>query len=161
MLVSSHVCSIYRNVFMHYNKRIFFEIAVITWVCVAFNLQTSSECTLSEPPTPIIKLETSWTDVFKTEKLRFSCTGPDSIWTLTWYKDQKKLETEGSALNIDSVTKDDKGVYTCKAEIKPRGVSSASSDTKVITVYGKFLLLSFNINIKKWTNYNMLFLECS
>uniref|UniRef100_A0A3Q2CWJ9 Basement membrane-specific heparan sulfate proteoglycan core protein-like n=1 Tax=Cyprinodon variegatus TaxID=28743 RepID=A0A3Q2CWJ9_CYPVA len=100
-------------------------------------LYTSNDVSVkvAEPPTPIIKLETSWTDVFKTEKLRFSCTGPDSIWTLTWYKDQKKLETEGSALNIDSVTKDDKGVYTCKAEIKPRGVSSASSDTIVITVY--------------------------
>ncbi|XP_038143267.1 hemicentin-1 [Cyprinodon tularosa] len=100
-------------------------------------LYTSNDVSVkvAEPPTPIIKLETSWTDVFKTEKLRFSCTGPDSIWTLIWYKDQKKLKTEGPSLNIDSVTKDDKGVYTCKAEIKSRGLSSASSDTIVITVY--------------------------
>ncbi|XP_008411978.1 titin isoform X1 [Poecilia reticulata] len=89
---------------------------------------------VAEPPIPILSLETPWSDVFLTEVLKFSCTVPSADWTLTWYKDQKDLSKEGPSLEIPSVKQNDGGEYTCKARLKSRGVTSGSSDPKVITV---------------------------
>ncbi|MEQ2246816.1 hypothetical protein ILYODFUR_003118 [Ilyodon furcidens] len=89
-----------------------------------------------DPPTPTLKLETPWSDVFKTEVLKFSCEVPSTEWTLTWYREQHKLE-EGPYLEITSVSDDDGGNYTCKAQLTSRGVWSGPSNSVVINVYDK------------------------
>uniref|UniRef100_A0A3B3YUG6 Ig-like domain-containing protein n=1 Tax=Poecilia mexicana TaxID=48701 RepID=A0A3B3YUG6_9TELE len=92
---------------------------------------------VDEPPIPTLSLETPWSDVFLTEVLKFNCRVPSADWTLAWYKDQKDLSKEGPSLEIPSVEQNDGGDYTCKAQLKSRGVTSGSSSPKVITVHDK------------------------
>ncbi|XP_014886588.1 titin isoform X1 [Poecilia latipinna] len=90
---------------------------------------------VDEPPVPTLSLETPWSDVFLTEVLKFNCRVPSADWTLAWYKDQKDLSKEGPSLEIPSVEQNNGGEYTCKARLKSRGVTSGSSNSKVITVH--------------------------
>ncbi|KAM4571550.1 cell adhesion molecule CEACAM5 isoform 2-T2 [Fundulus diaphanus] len=90
---------------------------------------------VAEPPTPTLKLESRWLEVFTTEVLNFTCEVASTDWTFIWYRDEKALGTEGPSLVIPSVTADDRGKYTCKAQLKNRGVISKPSDPIAITVH--------------------------
>uniref|UniRef100_A0A3Q3F0I9 Titin-like n=1 Tax=Labrus bergylta TaxID=56723 RepID=A0A3Q3F0I9_9LABR len=99
---------------------------------------------VSDPPTPSLKLQTSWLDVFEEENVAFSCEVGISDWTFTWYRNEEKLQDdsaltiddEGTLLNITLVNKAHEGVYACKAYLEARNVNSGFSNTPVAkTVY--------------------------
>ncbi|KAM9752169.1 Fc receptor-like protein 5 isoform 4-T4 [Menidia menidia] len=100
---------------------------------------------VSDPPTPILKLLTPWTDVFENEAVAFSCEVSSSEWTFTWYRNDEQLQRDsvlsldatGSVLNITSVTQAHEGKYACKANLVSRNVKSAYSNTFNIDVYEK------------------------
>ncbi|KAM9752167.1 Fc receptor-like protein 5 isoform 2-T2 [Menidia menidia] len=100
---------------------------------------------VSDPPTPILKLLTPWTDVFENEAVAFSCEVSSSEWTFTWYRNDEQLQRDsvlsldarGSVLNITSVTQAHEGKYACKANLVSRNVKSAYSNTSNIDVYEK------------------------
>ncbi|XP_044065660.1 basement membrane-specific heparan sulfate proteoglycan core protein isoform X2 [Siniperca chuatsi] len=113
-----------------------------------FNTEESEKTSLqvSDPPTPSLKLESRWPDVFENEILEFSCeVVGSSDWTFTWYQNQKKLQedfilsldAEEALLNITSVNLTHEGGYACKAHHKSRGVSSGFSNTVNVRVYEK------------------------
>ncbi|XP_047216558.1 hemicentin-1-like isoform X1 [Girardinichthys multiradiatus] len=91
---------------------------------------------VADRPTPTLKLETPWSDVFETEVLKFSCEVPSTEWTVTWYRDQHNLK-EGPSLEITSVRDEDGGKYTCKAQLTSRKVWSGPSNPVVINVREK------------------------
>nr|XP_020490707.1 titin-like [Labrus bergylta] len=98
---------------------------------------------VSDPPTPSLKLQTSWLDVFEEENVAFSCEVGISDWTFTWYRNEEKLQDdsaltiddEGTLLNITLVNKAHEGVYACKAYLEARNVNSGFSNTAAVTVY--------------------------
>ncbi|XP_060912675.1 obscurin [Labrus mixtus] len=98
---------------------------------------------VSDPPTPSLKLQTSWLDVFEEENVAFSCEVGISDWTFTWYRNKEELQAdseltiddEGTLLNITSVNKAHGGVYACKAYLETRNVTSGFSNTAAVTVY--------------------------
>ncbi|PWA28735.1 hypothetical protein CCH79_00014839, partial [Gambusia affinis] len=94
---------------------------------------------VSDPPTPILKLLSPWSDVFENEVLKFSCEVSSSEWTFTWHKNQNLIADEkGSVLNNAAAKVSDGGQYSCKAHHKDRrGVSSAFSNTSTVSVYDK------------------------
>ncbi|XP_043967030.1 titin-like isoform X2 [Gambusia affinis] len=94
---------------------------------------------VSDPPTPILKLLSPWSDVFENEVLKFSCDVSSSEWTFTWHKNQNLIADEkGSVLNNAAAKVSDGGQYSCKAHHKDRrGVSSAFSNTSTVSVYDK------------------------
>ncbi|KAM6983048.1 cell adhesion molecule CEACAM5 [Tautogolabrus adspersus] len=103
----------------------------------------TTDLQVSDPPTPSLKLQTLWLDVFEEEIVAFSCEVGISDWTFTWYRNKQKLEDdsvltlddEGTLLNITSVTKAHEGVYACKAHLESRSVISGVSNTANVTVY--------------------------
>ncbi|XP_015823441.3 Fc receptor-like protein 5 [Nothobranchius furzeri] len=98
---------------------------------------------VSDLPIPTLKLLSPWSEVFKNEDLGFSCEVSSPEWTFTWFRDQTTLQNDsqvivnskGSLLNITSVTQSHHGRYTCRAELKSRGVISGLSNTTDITVH--------------------------
>ncbi|XP_005808717.3 titin-like isoform X2 [Xiphophorus maculatus] len=94
---------------------------------------------VSDPPTPILKLLSPWSDVFENEVLTFSCEVSSSEWTFTWHKNQNLIADEkGSVLNNTAAKVSDRGQYSCKVHHKHRkGVSSASSNISTVSVYDK------------------------
>ncbi|XP_041656198.1 hemicentin-1 isoform X2 [Cheilinus undulatus] len=113
---------------------------------VPFHSEKSMPVTLqvSDPPTPSLKLLTSWLDVFQEEIVAFSCEVSASDWTFTWHRNKTKLlddddaliiDEEGTLLNITSVSKDHEGVYACQAHLESRNVSSEFSNTATVKVY--------------------------
>uniref|UniRef100_A0A096LXD4 Ig-like domain-containing protein n=1 Tax=Poecilia formosa TaxID=48698 RepID=A0A096LXD4_POEFO len=93
---------------------------------------------VSDPPKPILKLLSPWSDVYENEVLKFSCEVSSSEWTVTWHRDQNLIANEnGLELNIAAAKVSDRGEYSCKAHQKHRGVSSASSNTSTVSVYDK------------------------
>uniref|UniRef100_A0A3Q2NZ73 Hemicentin-1-like n=1 Tax=Fundulus heteroclitus TaxID=8078 RepID=A0A3Q2NZ73_FUNHE len=98
---------------------------------------------VSDPPTPILKLLSAWPDVFEKETLSFSCEVSSSEWTFTWQRDGTELQDnsrliqneKGSTLNILAVRLNDQGLYTCKAHLKHRRVSSDPSNSSTVSVY--------------------------
>ncbi|KAK5863617.1 hypothetical protein PBY51_000637 [Eleginops maclovinus] len=108
-----------------------------------FFTENSEATTLqvSDPPKPSLKLLSPWLDVFENETVEFSCEVESDDWTISWYKNQKALEddpnidTMDSSFNITLVTQAHQGLYSCKAELELRGVSSDFSNTANLTVY--------------------------
>lgn len=103
---------------------------------------------ISDPPKPVLKLLSSWLDVFEKEHLEFHCDGSSSEWTFSWYKDEKELlensdvdlNENGSVLKITSVSLSHQGKFACKAHHKSRGVTSGFSNTADVKVYGEFII---------------------
>ncbi|CAJ1085138.1 titin [Xyrichtys novacula] len=110
-----------------------------------FDSESSAPQTLqvSDPPTPTLKLESPWPDVFLEEVVAFSCDVGNPDWVFTWYRNNKKVEAddvltlddEGTLLNITVVSKEHEGEYACKAHLDQRAVSSGFSKTANIKVY--------------------------
>ncbi|KAI3357704.1 hypothetical protein L3Q82_016109, partial [Scortum barcoo] len=112
-------------------------------------LTAESETTtlqVSDPPKPAQELRTRWLDVFKDETVELSCEVDSSDWTVTWYKNQVKIQEDSilavssnpdgeGLLKITSVSRIHQGQYACKAELKARGVTSGFSNTIDIKVY--------------------------
>ncbi|XP_061552397.1 titin-like [Phycodurus eques] len=98
---------------------------------------------VSEPPTPTLKLRTSWSDVFRTESAELTCDAGGPEWTFTWHRDATALREDpalvlssgGALLNITSASRAHRGGYACKAHLESRRVTSAFSNTENITVY--------------------------
>ncbi|XP_077585900.1 hemicentin-1 [Stigmatopora nigra] len=97
---------------------------------------------VSEPPTPILKLQTSWSDVFPKENVKMTCNTGSPNWNFTWYRNGKPLQDDreimtlgSSLLNITSVSRHHQGEYACKAHLDSRKVSSALSNTINLTIY--------------------------
>ncbi|XP_057683015.1 carcinoembryonic antigen-related cell adhesion molecule 5 isoform X2 [Corythoichthys intestinalis] len=98
---------------------------------------------VSEPPTPILKLQTSWSDVFLRESVKLTCDVGNPNWKFIWHRNGKALQDDpvivlslgSSLLNITSVSRDHQGIYACKAHLETRRVSSALSNTINVTVY--------------------------
>ncbi|XP_045913321.1 carcinoembryonic antigen-related cell adhesion molecule 5-like isoform X1 [Micropterus dolomieu] len=110
-----------------------------------FYTEESEKTTLlvSDPPKPSLKLQTAWPDVFKGEKVGFSCGTSSPDWNIIWYRNQKQLQEdsvltlEEEVLNITSANPTHQGGYACKAHLETRGVSSGFSNTVDVTVYEK------------------------
>ncbi|XP_044207545.1 obscurin [Thunnus albacares] len=98
---------------------------------------------VSDPPTPSLKVRTPWSDVFYTENVEMSCEVDSPDWTFIWFRDGQhvkeandlELEEDGSSLNITSATQTHQGVYTCKAQLGLRGVTSRESNPAQVIVY--------------------------
>ncbi|XP_068454176.1 hemicentin-2 [Clinocottus analis] len=96
---------------------------------------------VSDPPKPYLKLLSSWPDVFENETVEFSCEVDSTDWTVTWYRDQNKLQEDDqvyiadSSLNIAWINQDYEGGYACKAHLTLRKVKSGFSNTVDVTVY--------------------------
>lgn len=103
---------------------------------------------LPEPPVPSLLLQTTWPDVFPSEKVEFSCSvNGSSEWTFTWSRNGQEvqdsdpnvsLSEEGSMLTITAATQTYSGSYTCKAHHKTKGVTIAASNSVELKVYCKF-----------------------
>uniref|UniRef100_A0A3P8S437 Ig-like domain-containing protein n=1 Tax=Amphiprion percula TaxID=161767 RepID=A0A3P8S437_AMPPE len=98
---------------------------------------------VSDPPTPTLKLLSTWSDVFEGEIVEFSCEVSSSDWMSKWYRNEVKLQEdedtivdeEGLELNITSVTKAHQGDYVCRAQLILRRVTSGASNSINIKVY--------------------------
>ncbi|XP_051914558.1 titin isoform X3 [Hippocampus zosterae] len=98
---------------------------------------------VSEPPTPTVKLRTSWSDVFQMESVELTCDVVRPNWTVTWHRNGVALQEDpalvlsfgGTLLNITCASRAHGGRYACKAHLKFRGVSSDFSNTTSVTVY--------------------------
>ncbi|XP_051280945.1 titin [Dicentrarchus labrax] len=96
--------------------------------------------TTYEPPTPTLELQSTWLDVFPSEKVKFSCsiTG-SSDWTFTWFRNGTEVQldsnvsAEGSVLTI-TAAEIHSGSYSCKGHHKTKGVSSAVSNSHELKV---------------------------
>nr|XP_020471855.1 titin-like isoform X4 [Monopterus albus] len=111
-----------------------------------FYTQESDKISLqiSDPPTPSLSLQSPWSDVFKTEKVKLSCkVGSSSDWTFTWYHSHKKLQQDsvlkmdGSYLDIISIAQTHEGDYTCKAHHRSRKVITGFSNTVNVIVHDR------------------------
>ncbi|XP_041860410.1 obscurin [Melanotaenia boesemani] len=99
--------------------------------------------TVTDPPTPTLKLLSGWQDVFVTENVSLSCEVSSPEWTFTWYKDKNQLQKDsvltinekGTLFSITSVSQTHQGQYSCKAHLKSRGVDSEFSNTVDLKVY--------------------------
>ncbi|XP_061841414.2 cell adhesion molecule CEACAM5-like isoform X2 [Nerophis lumbriciformis] len=97
-----------------------------------------------EPPTPTLRLVTSWSDVFENETVELSCNMDSSNWTFIWHKHGMELQRDsvvklragGSRLKITSASRAHQGEYSCKAQLKSRKVTSIFSNTAIVHVYG-------------------------
>ncbi|KAK5923718.1 hypothetical protein CgunFtcFv8_000663 [Champsocephalus gunnari] len=111
-----------------------------------FFTEVSEATTLqvSDPPKPFLKLLSPWMDVFENETVEFSCGVESDDWMITWYRNEKEVQSEedpnvetmDSSLNITSVTQACQGRYSCKAELYLRKVISEFSNTADLRVYG-------------------------
>lgn len=103
---------------------------------------------VTEPPTPVLRLQTAWTDVFEKEAMEFRCevSSRSHGWTFTWFRDTQPIQSDtvqrvtegGSSLRITSVSQTHGGKYTCKAHLTPRSVSSGFSNELTVKVNGEF-----------------------
>ncbi|XP_035512107.1 hemicentin-1-like [Morone saxatilis] len=94
------------------------------------------------PPIPTLELQSTWLDVFPSEKVKFSCsiTG-SSDWTFTWFRNGAKVQSdpnvslsaEGSILTI-TAAKIHSGSYSCKGHHKTKSVFSAVSNSHELKV---------------------------
>ncbi|XP_061759255.1 basement membrane-specific heparan sulfate proteoglycan core protein-like isoform X2 [Nerophis ophidion] len=111
-----------------------------------FYTEQSETATLQvyEPPTPSLRLLTSWSDVFVNEKVALSCNMDSSNWTFIWHKHGMELQGDsvlklsagGSHLKITSASLAHQGEYSCQAQMKSRKVTSVFSNTAIIHVHG-------------------------
>ncbi|XP_033825187.2 hemicentin-1 [Periophthalmus magnuspinnatus] len=99
---------------------------------------------VNDIPVPEVKLRSSWTDVFKNEKVILGCETGSTDWRFLWFRNGQPLTgddslkitgEEGSTLQIVSASLSHMGPYTCKAQHKSRTVNSTLSQPLVILVY--------------------------
>ncbi len=105
----------------------------------------------SEPPVPSLRLQSTWLEVFPSEKVEFSCIIAGSPeWTFSWSKnDQPVLDSdpnvsfssEGSVLTITAETEMYSGSYTCKGRHKTKDVPTKASNPLQLTVHREFHIL--------------------
>lgn len=106
---------------------------------------------LPELPVPSLQLQTTWPDVFPSEKVELNCsvTG-SSDWTFIWSRNGQQvqdsdpnvsLSEEGSVLTITAAAQVYSGSYTCKAHHKTKGVTTAASNSLELQVYCKLYFL--------------------
>ncbi|KAJ0036762.1 hypothetical protein NQD34_005439 [Periophthalmus magnuspinnatus] len=102
------------------------------------------QITVHDIPVPEVKLRSSWTDVFKNEKVILGCETGSTDWRFLWFRNGQPLTgddslkitgEEGSTLQIVSASLSHMGPYTCKAQHKSRTVNSTLSQPLVILVY--------------------------
>ncbi|XP_049611138.1 B-cell receptor CD22 isoform X2 [Syngnathus scovelli] len=102
----------------------------------------TSTLQVSEPPTPTMRLLSSWSDVFQKESVVLTCDVGSSSWTFTWYRNGMKVQADptlvlspsGSHLNILAASRVHQGRYACKAQLESRSVNSALSNSIDVTV---------------------------
>lgn len=88
-------------------------------------------------------------DVFENETVEFSCEVESDDWMITWYRNEKEVQSEedpnvetmDSSLNITLVTQAYQGRYSCKAELYLRKVISEFSNMADLRVYGELSYL--------------------
>ncbi|XP_070825108.1 cell adhesion molecule CEACAM5 [Chaetodon trifascialis] len=103
--------------------------------------------TVYEPPVPILQLQSTWLDVFPSEKVVFNCNiHGSSDWTFTWFRNDQEvqdsdpnvsLSADQSVLTITAATQTYSGHYSCKGHHKTKGVTTASSLQLKLTVSAK------------------------
>ncbi|XP_060931016.1 hemicentin-2-like isoform X2 [Limanda limanda] len=135
-----------------------FLVMYSTAVCGAQNVQnvtstpfsltsfepTSMEAsTVSEPPVASLLLQSSWLDVFPSEKVELRCNiSGSSDWKIVWQKDEQELDTgpnlsfsaDRSILTITAAAKTS-GVYFCKGQHKTSSARTLPSSQLKVTVY--------------------------
>ncbi|KAL6119611.1 fcrl5 [Pungitius sinensis] len=105
--------------------------------CAAQTSDGYTSTPIYDPPKPSLKLLSSWSDVFENETVVFHCDVHSPDWTVSWFVDGEKLETDlilkadGAYINITAY----EGEYACRADLTSRGVRSGLSNTVSITVY--------------------------
>lgn len=103
--------------------------------------------TFPEPPIPSLQLQSTWLDVFPSEKVEFKCSiNGNSDWTFIWYKNEEKLQDsdpnvsfspDGSVLTI-TAAQTYSGNYSCNGQHKSKDIRAANSSSLTLTVNGKF-----------------------
>uniref|UniRef100_UPI0037E79CD5 Fc receptor-like protein 5 isoform X2 n=1 Tax=Semicossyphus pulcher TaxID=241346 RepID=UPI0037E79CD5 len=106
---------------------------------------TKVEPTVYEPPVPSLQLQSTWLDVFPSEKVDFKCTVSDSSdWIFIWQRNKEQVTNsdpnvsvspDGSILTITAASPAYSGDYSCKGQHKTRGVSTADSNPLKLTVH--------------------------
>ncbi|XP_047446715.1 titin-like [Mugil cephalus] len=101
----------------------------------------STSLKVSNPPSPVLKHQNPWLDVFEGETLEFRCEVEGTGWTYIWFRDKHQLQNgpnideDKGILNIGSVSQTDAGNYMCKAQIISRGVITEFSNSASVIVY--------------------------
>ncbi|XP_076597526.1 hemicentin-1 [Chaetodon auriga] len=103
--------------------------------------------TVYEPPVPTLQLQSTWLDVFPSEKVVFNCKiNGSSDWTFTWFRDDQEVQdsdpnvslpADKSVLKITAATQTYSGQYSCLGHHKTKSVASAPSLPLRLTVYAK------------------------
>ncbi|XP_062283587.1 titin isoform X2 [Scomber scombrus] len=99
--------------------------------------------TVYQAPTPSLLLQSSWSDVFLSEKVEFSCNvSGSSDWTFTWHRDGNKVQDPdpnlsfaGPLLTI-TASRAYAGNYACKGHHKTKGVDTELSNLIELNVEG-------------------------
>ncbi|XP_062248266.1 titin [Platichthys flesus] len=104
----------------------------------------ASTVSVPEPPLPSLQLQSSWLEVFPSEKVELRCNiSGSSDWTIVWLKDEKELVPEPNLsfsadkpiLTITAASQMISGSYSCKGQHKTSSVRSLSSTSLKVTVY--------------------------
>ncbi|XP_053280695.1 titin isoform X2 [Pleuronectes platessa] len=124
---------------------------------------TSMEAsTVSEPPLPSLELQSSWLEVFPSEKVELRCNiSGSSDWKIVWLKDEKELVEEQnlsfsadkSILTITAAAQMISGSYSCKGQHKTSSVGTLSSSSLKVTVYQN----TPKATLRQSPNFNKMF----
>ncbi|XP_040905851.1 carcinoembryonic antigen-related cell adhesion molecule 5-like isoform X2 [Toxotes jaculatrix] len=101
--------------------------------------------TVYEPPVPSLQLQSTWLDVFPSEKVEFSCQISNSAdWDIIWHINTApvpdadpnlSVSADKSVLTVIAATQMYSGSYSCKGHHKTKGVPTQSSNSLEVKVY--------------------------
>jgi len=106
-------------------------------------------------PVPSLELLSGWLDVFPSERVELRCgVQGSSDWTYTWTRGRQKVESdqtvsidpEGATLSIVSAEQKHSGEYSCLGQHKTRPVTTESSKSVSLSVYGELYFHGFQNN---------------
>ncbi|XP_018541401.1 titin isoform X1 [Lates calcarifer] len=116
-----------------------------------------------EPPTPSLHLQSTWLEVFPSEKVELYCNMTDSSdWTINWHRNGVQVKNsdpnvtfsaENSILMITEASNTHSGNYSCKGQHKSKSFSTQDSNSLSITVNENKL----KPTLSRQPNYNKMF----
>ncbi|KAM9341839.1 Fc receptor-like protein 5 [Pholidichthys leucotaenia] len=102
------------------------------------SLTTVQTATAYKAPVPVLLLQTSWYDVFPSEKVELRCSisnSENSEWTFSWYRDDSKITSDGSSVLTVTADPQKHGSYFCEGKHKTKGVVTERSQRMELKVY--------------------------
>ncbi|XP_074538362.1 obscurin isoform X1 [Halichoeres trimaculatus] len=111
---------------------------------IYFSAVCAAQITEDVPPVPSLQLQSSWLEVYPSEKATFRCEiNNPSEWNFIWLRDKRQipdsdpnvsLSADGSVLTITATNLAQSGSYTCKGKHKTKGTTTVESDPRQLSV---------------------------